>query len=136
MSGPLPPGPTEASRLKPSTPIVADWYRALTLEERARSPLPPATSEPGETARLRLARWQRQSPFDQDGWLGRRLALDGLDEGGLLRLLDEAAESLRGRTGGEPAWAREVEAAYAGPLPASPPPVSPGMPDVETSAAF
>ena len=129
-------GPAEAFRLEHPSPIAPDWHRALTLEERVLSPLPPAPAEPGEIAHRRLARWKRQSPFDRDGWLARRLALDGIDESDLVRLLDETAESLRDRTGGEPAWGREIEAAYSAPLSSDAPLVSPEMPDRGTAAAF
>jgi type 2 lantibiotic biosynthesis protein LanM len=117
--------------------IATDWYRALTLEERARASRPlEATAEPGEIARLRLARWQRQSPFDQDGWLARRLALDGLDEDGLLRLLDESAESLRDRTGAEPGWMRQIETAFSTPLAATGSLFSQAAPETEAPRAF
>jgi type 2 lantibiotic biosynthesis protein LanM len=119
-----------------TTALVSNWFRALTLAERTRAAHPLAGSaDPGELGRLRLARWKRQSPFDEDGWLARRLALDGLDEEGLARLLGEAAESLRERTGIDLSWAREIEAAYATPS-SDAPLLSPGMPDGAASGAF
>ena len=120
--------------------FASDWSLALTLAERARalSPLEPSV-DPGELGRLRLARWKRQSPFGEDGWLARRLALDGLDEDGLARLLGETAASLRARSGAAPAWAREIEAAYAAPISSdasAAPLLSPGRPDAAAAGAF
>jgi class II lanthipeptide synthase len=89
-----------------------DFYGALTLAERAALPEPPAASSDGDLARQRLDRWRSQPPFEREDFFARRLALDGLDEAGLLALLAETRESLARRTGDSPEWLSELEAAF------------------------
>lgn len=113
------------------------WYLALTLEERARGVRPvKGTREPGETGRLRLDCWKRQSPFDQEDWLARRLALDGLDEEQLARLLDESPEEVRARASGPPGWLIELQRAFAAPPPSAGPAIVPGALEGAASRAF
>ena len=87
---------------------------ALTLEERSGLPGRPApASSAGEVAGKRLERWRTQAPFGQDGFFGRRLALAGLDEEGLLALLGEPREALAARLPEPPRWLGELEEAFA-----------------------
>jgi type 2 lantibiotic biosynthesis protein LanM len=93
---------------------LAEFAAALTLEERTalRQRPAPATAA-GERARKKLERWRTQAPFDRDGFFSRRLAVAGLDEEGLLALLDEPREALAQRVGGEPAaWLQELDEAF------------------------
>jgi type 2 lantibiotic biosynthesis protein LanM len=105
-----------------------DWYRALTLAERAElwarisSEDPqggasgegtPGTPEDTELARHRLSQWRDLSAFRTDGWLARRLAQDGLDETSFPRLVGEPAESLASRLTETPPWITELEGALA-----------------------
>lgn len=99
-----------------------DWYRALTLAERAalwprlfsEDPWGGASGE-GEDAlaRHRLSQWRDLSAFRTDGWLARRLAQDGLDESSFPRLVGEAPESLALGLAETPAWIAELEDALA-----------------------
>ena len=113
-----------------------DWYRAFTLEERARAGCPSTATTPGEIGPLRLARWKRQSPFDQDGWFARRLALDGLTEEKLLQFLGEDPESLRERSEEIPSWLIELESAFASPPSSAAASPSAESPDEAASRAF
>jgi len=100
-----------------------DWFRALTLEERAEmlaegrgaDPGPPTDS--GRAAR-RAARWRVQPPFSNDGFLDRRLAADGLSTPSFLYLLGEPDADLaqRARTNGAaPRWLLDLEQAFSWP---------------------
>jgi len=99
--------------------VLPDWYRALTLSERAAAWRTggPGTELPGDTAlgRRRLARWRAQPPFLTDGFLPRRLAREGIGEGDLGALLGEPPESLAARTGARPAWLLDLERAFTTP---------------------
>jgi len=98
------------------------WARAAFLAERLRA-LREGTAGPGGPgswdARLgqrELESWRAQPPFDADDWFERRLASDGIEGEELCELLGEDDERLAQRMPA-PDWAREVEAAYAQPLP-------------------
>jgi type 2 lantibiotic biosynthesis protein LanM len=100
-----------------------DWYKALTLSERAAHrraagsrPAPPG--DPERAAR-RFERWRTQEPFAADGFLGRRLALVGIGTEDLRELLGETPEALASMVGAEPAWLAEIERAFTTP-PAEP----------------
>jgi len=107
---------------------LAEFAAALTLEERAALRERPAPATPvGERARKKLERWRTQPPFDRDGFFPRRLSRDGLDEAGLLALLDEPPAALAGRVerdGISPAWLRELEEAFRLASPGAPLPFS------------
>lgn len=116
----------------------ADWYRALTLAERAelvRSAMArgsagsgaqlrppsagrsargadPAEPERAATAEWRLRSWKAQSPFDQLGWLSERLAGAGFDEMALESLLRIHEEELRAATLDEPRWLAILREAF------------------------
>ena len=98
----------------------ADWYRALTLSERAEllrgsgrrlrpqgssGPAPDsAFSEHAVAAEWRLRSWKAQSPFDQPRWLSERLVHVGLDEAALESLLGIHEAELRAARVDEPRW--------------------------------
>lgn len=88
------------------------WTGALTLAERAALPGAPTYFD-AEVARERLAAWRSQPPFSSDGWLARRLSLQGLNEESALPLLGENGASLLERLGGMPDWLAAIERAFA-----------------------
>ena len=101
---------------------LADWYKALTLNERAAgwsaagSTPSSFTNEHTERAARRLERWRAQKPFSEDGFFGRRLAADGITPGDLRKLLAETPDDLATRTGDRPGdrpeWLAELERAF------------------------
>ena len=111
----------------------ADWYKALTLSERAaglRRSRGPASLVDDALAERRLNRWRGQEPFSQDGFFARRLALDGLSEDELRVLLGEPAEAIRERETEPPAWLTTLAEAFTHPAPErfpETPPVSPSI---------
>ncbi|MCE9667131.1 type 2 lantipeptide synthetase LanM family protein [Myxococcus stipitatus] len=90
---------------------------------------PPAPGPVDAGARRRLETWRRQEPFGHGDWWARRLKELGLDEAGLLGLLGDPPAGVEAPT---PAWATEVEEAYARPVaePVDWPPPEPGTPRV------
>ena len=102
---------------------LAALYGALTLAERAAArPDPPPAEEISDAARHRLEQWRALSPFQADGWLARRLAADGLDEGSFARWLAAPAAAAGERLAERPAWLRELaEGLAALAAPGSPP---------------
>lgn len=105
-----------------------DFAAALTLEERAA--LARYEAPAGERARKRLERWRAQEPFGRDGFFARRLAAAGLDEAGLLALLDEPREALAARLGKTPGWLRELLEAFQAAVPGAPLPFPEEEPEV------
>jgi type 2 lantibiotic biosynthesis protein LanM len=112
---------------------LPDWYKALTLSERAatlrRSPQRSPVADEA-LAERRLARWRGQEPFAEDDFFARRLALDGLTEDDLRGLLAEPAEAIAAREDGRPGWLVTLEEAFTQPAPESfpePPPTSPSI---------
>ncbi|HEX2222968.1 MAG TPA: type 2 lanthipeptide synthetase LanM family protein [Thermoanaerobaculia bacterium] len=100
---------------------LPDWYKALTLSERAaslRSSPPGAAGGDPSLAERRLERWRGQEPFASDGFFGRRLALDGLSERELRALLAETPVELAARAGdAPPRWLTALEEAFTRPAP-------------------
>ncbi len=97
----------------------SDWYKALTLSERA-APLRRSGSTPAvddALAERRLNRWRGQRPFSQDGFFARRLALDGLSEDEIRILLGEPVEAIRERETEIPAWLTTLAEAFTHPAP-------------------
>lgn len=118
---------------------LSGWARALSLSERADalraagvSPQPP---EDADRASRRLARWQAQSPFGQDGLFHRRLAQEGIGVEDLRRLLGESQEATAARVAARPAWLVQLERAWTVP-PAVAFPWSPGLLDGSPQAGF
>jgi type 2 lantibiotic biosynthesis protein LanM len=95
----------------------ADWLQALTLAERLRLGASPAPCDPSvrQAAQRRFETWKTQPPFKGDCLFTRRLAVDGLEEEALVRLLGESPASLRERQTGSPAWLQTLINAYAAP---------------------
>jgi type 2 lantibiotic biosynthesis protein LanM len=107
--------------LDSSSFALPDWYKALTLSERAASlrshPPGDAGGDPA-LAERRLERWRGREPFASDGFFGRRLALDGLNDDDLRALLAEAPEALAARAGDPPpSWLTALEEAFTQPAP-------------------
>jgi type 2 lantibiotic biosynthesis protein LanM len=107
---------------------LPDWYKALTLTERAatlhRTPDLPSTGDEA-LAERRLARWRGQEPFASDGFFARRLGLDGLTETELRALLAEPAEAVAARETAPLSWMALLAEAFTRPAPESfPEPVS------------
>jgi type 2 lantibiotic biosynthesis protein LanM len=97
-----------------------DWYKALTLSERAAglcgSPELAAVADEA-LAERRLNRWRGQEPFPQDGFFARRLAFDGLSEDEIRFLLGEPVEALKARVTEPPAWLSTLAEAFSRPAP-------------------
>ncbi len=107
---------------------LSDWSRAFTLRERAAAwraagglPAPP---EDADRAARRLARWQAQNPFGQDGFFQRRLAQEGIGVDDLRALFGEPQEAIASRVEERPAWLVHLERAWTAP-PAAAFPLSP-----------
>jgi len=101
---------------------AAEWFRALTLEERAEVLREGPGGDPGlpadaERAERRAGRWRAQAPFSHDGLLARRLAADGLSSQSFLYLLGEPDADLAGRAGAPPRWLADLEQAFSNPAP-------------------
>lgn len=109
---------------------LSDWSRALTLSERAAGwRAAGGVSEPPEDAdraARRLARWQAQNPFGQDGIFQRRLAQEGIGVDDLRALFGESQEAIAARVEARPAWLVQLERAWTTP-PAAPFPLSPEL---------
>ncbi|HEX4965781.1 MAG TPA: type 2 lanthipeptide synthetase LanM family protein [Thermoanaerobaculia bacterium] len=101
-----------------------DWFRALTLTERAEGL--PGRVDPDRAAR-RLARWQAQPPFSAEGAWINHLAADGLSEASFLSLLGEPDADLARRQGEPPPWLLDLERSFSNPAPQAFP--TPSMPE-------
>src|SRR5262249_61679204 len=64
-------------------------------------------------AQRRLQRWRSQAPFATDSAFAERLALDGLSEEDLFRLLGEPIEAVHSRCPLPLAWLTELAQAFA-----------------------
>jgi class II lanthipeptide synthase len=120
------PGPAQAP-----APLLdaAAAYRALALAERAAAPRPnrAVPVEPDELARLRLAQWRDLTPFRSGDALSRRLADEGLDEGGFERLVAAPADAVGAGLPQPPEWIAELTTAFAERAPVASEPLP--MPD-------
>ena len=98
---------------------LCGWSKALSLRERAAGWRGAAVgSQPPEDAgraARRLARWQAQNPFGQDGFFARRLTQDGIGVDDLLHLLGEPQEAIAAREEARPAWLVRLERAWTEP---------------------
>jgi type 2 lantibiotic biosynthesis protein LanM len=94
-----------------------DWYRALTLRERASSlpHLGPPLESDAELAAGRLELWRAQTPFQREEILRRRLATDDLALEDFLTLLGEPPEQLWDGTVGPMPWLVDLEEAFQAP---------------------
>ncbi len=105
----------------------ADWYKALSLAERARvladaDPRRDAVASDPELAERRAHKWRADAELDDD-LLGERLAADGLLPAGFERVLGVSPETLAALAPARPAWLEELLAAFAA-LPAPAPSAS------------
>jgi type 2 lantibiotic biosynthesis protein LanM len=118
---------------------LSGWSKALTLRERAAGwraarglAQPP---EDADRAARRLARWQAQNPFGQDGFFVRRLTQEGIQVEDLLHLLAEPQEAIAAREAAPPAWLVRLERAWTMP-PAVPFPLAAASLDGSRQAGF
>ena len=117
---------------------LAGWSKALTLSERAagwRAAGVRAQPEDAERAARRLARWQAQNPFGQDGFFQRRLAQEGIGVDDLLHILGEPQEAIAARVEERPVWLVQLERAWTTP-PAARFPLSPELLDGSPQAGL
>ena len=104
------------SILRPGDSLLSrpDWYRALSLTERALlshagldlSSAAEASPQKQQALR-RLQAWREQRPFARGSFFAERLAQEGLNEEELLLLLGTPPEALRDaslRTAPPPSW--------------------------------
>jgi len=93
-----------------------DWYKALTLTERAallRMRAPKLSRVDAGSGQRRLKAWRAQAPFNQRDFFARRLATDGINEGELLRLLSESENGDSGIAAADLPWRAALEDAFA-----------------------
>ncbi|MGA8595263.1 MAG: type 2 lanthipeptide synthetase LanM family protein [Bryobacteraceae bacterium] len=94
------------------------WYLAMTLRERLQSREQSdsnPTESPAGNSDYRFNRWRSQHPFDMDEQWARRLAMDGLTDEELLRILSESASAVRSRFAEIPDWLRMFQEAFSHP---------------------
>lgn len=97
---------------------TADWYRGITLKERAAS-LPVVRKQVRnvevnvELAQRRMQRWKSQPPFTTDSNFAQRLAIDGITEEEFIALLGESIEAVQNRFPNPPDWLTEITQAFA-----------------------
>ncbi|GHO54866.1 type 2 lanthipeptide synthetase LanM family protein [Ktedonobacter robiniae] len=107
---------TSASTLEQQsyTHVSANWYRALTLAERAAllaradKPFPKPSQEASATAKRRLTRWKEQRPFKDEHYFAQRLAKIGVTEEEFLQLLSVPPEFLKECVTTVPEWLRTL----------------------------
>ena len=118
---------------------LSNWSRAFTLSERAAGWRAAGRlserPEDADRAARRLARWQAQNPFGQDGFFQRRLAQEGIGVDDLRALLGESPEAIAARVEARPEWLVQLERAWTTP-PAVPFPLSPELLDGSPQAGF
>ncbi len=93
-----------------------EWYRALTLTERAGALGHRADTlahDDAVRAMCRLRRWREQTPLADDRYFAQRLTVDSIDEAGLRRLLGEPIEAVRDGLSQPPAWLQDLADAFA-----------------------
>jgi class II lanthipeptide synthase len=94
------------------------WRRAWSLAERLsryrqitdKTQIPIDSVLAAET----LSLWRAGSPFDNDSYFARRLAMDGITEDEFTRILGTPAEALV-HNGAVPAWVQMLARAYSAP---------------------
>lgn len=97
----------------------ADWFRALTLEERLRDRrriprLGHSVESDRTVAARRLEEWRTQSPFADDESFHLRLRSDALSEEEFIEILGESAQSLADRHVELPPWLRFIQESFDG----------------------
>ncbi|MCI0748187.1 MAG: type 2 lantipeptide synthetase LanM family protein [Verrucomicrobia subdivision 3 bacterium] len=63
-----------------------------------------------------MQRWRNQPPFATGSQLAKRLAIDGLSEADLLRILAEPIKAVRDRVPNPPIWLAELTRAFSRPI--------------------
>src|SRR5262245_53846150 len=98
-----------------------NWYRALTLAERAierQYCKDRISAVPGsEIAEQILQSWKAQRPFNQGSYFAQRLAMDSLTEDGFLTLLSETIHIGQEHTKNPPSWVEWLAASFDDLLP-------------------
>ncbi|MEQ9671508.1 type 2 lanthipeptide synthetase LanM family protein [Coleofasciculus sp. G2-EDA-02] len=96
---------------------TADWYRGITLKERATS-LPLVRKQVRnvdvnvELAQRRIQQWKSQSPFTTDSNFAQRLGIDDITEEEFLYLLGEPIEVIQNRLPTSTDWLIEICQAF------------------------
>jgi type 2 lantibiotic biosynthesis protein LanM len=94
------------------------WRRAWSLTERLckfrQAENKTQIAIDGELAAETLALWRASSPFDKDSYFADRLAMDGITEDELTRLLGMSVEAFDGN-GTAPRWVQMLAHAYSEP---------------------
>jgi type 2 lantibiotic biosynthesis protein LanM len=98
-------------------PIHSALFGAATLAERLawlreRGAQLEGTGFDAEQAARELETWRAQAPFDTGSWFSERLALDGIEERELSRVLGEPIAAVEARAPEIPAWMLAIERAY------------------------
>lgn len=90
-----------------------DWYRALTLKERASLPNKVIESNFNvELAEQRLKKWRANSALKNDAIFAKWLEMQSITEDQLLYLLGESAEELKNRCNYVPDWLEMISNAF------------------------
>jgi type 2 lantibiotic biosynthesis protein LanM len=102
--------------------MMAEWYGALSLEERWTllqanpSLVEDTSSRDEEQGRRHLQAWRSQKPFDGEReWLRRRLVSAGMTLEDFERVLRTPPEFLARLAGAPPPWVETLLRAYQGP---------------------
>ncbi len=111
---------SQLNLMDPATFTSPSWCLALTLAERiallsgtGNGQLHGASDE--DLGQRRFQRWLSQPQFATESVLTQRLAVDGINETGLLAILGEPDEHLHHHLPQNPAWLVELEQAFARP---------------------
>jgi type 2 lantibiotic biosynthesis protein LanM len=106
--------PTEPISFNPDAP----FYNALSLKERVallrqtHSSKEITTSATSDSAKRKLQRWKGQKPFNKPNYFEERLAVAGLSEDELYRLLTENEETIKGQLNAVPDWLENLKEAF------------------------
>ena len=106
------------SQVKKSYFDDPNWYKALTLSERARLLGGQLTGKidqdfDSEYAQRHLERWLSQAPFGDPLWFAKRLEADRLTEDQFLQLLGRSPMSYYTDIREMPEWLRQLESAFS-----------------------
>jgi class II lanthipeptide synthase len=116
---------TRMARL-PTTFAHADWYRALTLEERLaslRATAQPVSTPDTPPMERRQSPWRAQPPFSNPAIWAARLAAGGMTDAEFERLVNEPIACVRDRLPAPPVWLTDLAAAFSHPFSSGPLPL-------------